>query len=251
MNFELGLPGVAVMRAWVLFICMLSAQAGAQECVILLHGLARSEASMGKLEAVLSREGFAVQNVDYPSTTDVIENLAQKSIPPAIKSCPADSKIHFVTHSMGGILVRQFLSVRKLPRLGRVVMLGPPNRGSEVIDKLGRFPGFHFINGDAGLQLGTGALSVPNTLGAAEFDLGVIAGSRSVNLILSALIPGTDDGKVSVANTKLAGMNEHLVMPVTHPFMMKNDKVIQQVVHYLRTGSFLNLSDGVSVPSVN
>jgi hypothetical protein len=118
-------------------------------------------------------------------------------------------------------------------------MLGPPNQGSEVVDKMANVPGFHFINGDAGLQLGTQSNSVPMSLGAADFDLGIIAGTSSINLILSALIPGDDDGKVSVERTKLSGMNDHIAMSVTHPFMMKNKQVINQVVHYLEHGSFI------------
>jgi hypothetical protein len=117
-------------------------------------------------------------------------------------------------------------------------MLGPPNKGSEVVDKLGDVPGFYFINGDAGMQLGTGQMSVPNRLGKANFDVGIIAGTKSINLILSALIPDTDDGKVSIESTKLEGMHDHIEMPVTHPFMMKNEAVIAQVLNYLRNGHF-------------
>ena len=106
------------------------------------------------------------------------------------------------------------------------------------MDTLGDVPGFHFLNGDAGLQLGTGELSLPNSLGEAKFDVGIIAGTRSINLILSSIIPSTDDGKVSVENTKLEGMNGHIEMAVTHPFMMKNEQVIAQVIRYLNTGSF-------------
>lgn len=134
--------------------------------------------------------------------------------------------------------MRQYLSNHSIKNLGRVVMLGPPNQGSEVVDKLRDVPGFHFINGDAGMQLGTGALSVPNTLGKANFDVGIIAGTRSINLILSTFIPSVDDGKVSIESTKLEGMNDHIEMPVTHPFMMKNEKVISQVISYLKNGSF-------------
>jgi pimeloyl-ACP methyl ester carboxylesterase len=206
--------------------------------VILLHGLARSDRSMNKLQQALLNKGYQVHNVGYASTRSNVEQLAEEAIGPALKLCPKAQKVHFVTHSLGGILVRQYLLRHQIDNLGRVVMLGPPNKGSEVVDKLRDFPGFRFINGEAGLEMGTGESSVPNKLGAANFDLGIIAGTRSVNLILSRMIPGTDDGKVSVENTRLEGMRDHLQMKVTHPFMMRNAKVIEQVIHYLESGRF-------------
>ncbi len=193
---------------------------------------------MNKLEGELLREKFTAINVKYPSREYTIEILAEEAITPALDQCPPEEEVNFVTHSLGGILVRQYISKHEIPRLNRVVMLGPPNKGSEVVDKLGNFPGFRFINGEAGLQLGTGELSVPNKLGKANFDVGIIAGTRSINWILSSLIPNTDDGKVSVERTKLEGMNDHIEMPVTHPFMMKNENVIAQVIYYLKHGSF-------------
>lgn len=207
-------------------------------CVILLHGLARTDSSMDKLEKVLFDEGYYAVNLGYPSRDYSIEILAEKAIEPALAECPTSSDVNFVTHSLGGILVRHYLNEHSIPKLNRVVMLGPPNNGSEVVDKLADMPGFYFINGDAGMQLGTGEMSIPSTLGPAEFDVGIIAGSQSINWILSTLIPDTDDGKVSVESTKLEGMKDHLVMPTTHPFMMMNDDVIEQVVYYLRNGEF-------------
>jgi len=193
---------------------------------------------MSKLEQALQQKGYHVHNVSYASTRKKIEQLAEEAIGPVLKLCPAEHKLHFVTHSLGGILVRQYLSQHEIENLGRVVMLGPPNKGSEVVDRLRDFPGFRFINGEAGLELGTGEGSVPRKLGAANFDLGIIAGTRSIDLILSRMISGPDDGKVSVENTKLEGMHEHLEMDVTHTFMMRNNAVIEQVIHYLETGKF-------------
>lgn len=223
--------------AAVLLINLLSANAYAS-CVVLLHGLARSESSMQVLEHELSDNGFDVVNLGYPSREYSIEILAERAIKPALAECPKNAEINFVTHSLGGILVRQYLSQNEIPELRRVVMLGPPNQGSEVVDKLADVPGFNFINGEAGLQLGTGDLSVPNSLGVANFDVGIIAGNKSINWVLSLLIPNTDDGKVSIERTKLDGMNDHLEMSVSHPFMMKNDKVIKQVLYYLKNGEF-------------
>lgn len=217
---------------------LVTSQVMADECVILLHGLARSDSSMKTMAAELNDAGYMTVNYDYPSTKFTIEELADEAINDALLFCPSHPTIHFVTHSMGGILVRQYLSQHSIDNLGRVVMLGPPNKGSEVVDNLHNVPGYELINGPAGHQLGTDELSVPNKLGPADFELGIIAGTRSINLILSTMLPETDDGKVTVENTKLKGMKDHIALPVTHPFMMKNQEVIEQVIHFLKSGSF-------------
>ena len=208
------------------------------ECTILLHGLARTHHSMTTLGLALENKGYTVVNISYPSREHSIEVLANDVIPRALTYCPKDLAINVVTHSMGAILLRQYLSSKSIPRLHRVVMLAPPNQGSEVVDKLGAYPGFHWLNGDAGMQLGTSVASLPNRLAGAHFNVGIIAGTRSINIFLSTLIPGQDDGKVSVERTKLVGMSDHIVMPVTHTFMMTNKAVIQQVVDYLKKGQF-------------
>jgi pimeloyl-ACP methyl ester carboxylesterase len=225
---------------WVACLLLWPGVSVASEAVILLHGLARTDDSMAHMAEVLQAEGYAVLNVDYPSREAEIESLAATVIEQALMDdrVMAADKIHFVTHSMGGILVRQFLQTNVIDRLGRVVMLGPPNRGSEGVDQLGDYQLFDAINGPAGKQLGTGTNSVPNRLGPVNFELGVIAGDRSINWINSGMIEGPDDGKVSVASTKVEGMKEHLVLHVTHPYLMKNTQVIRETVCFLRTGRF-------------
>ena len=228
---------------WVIVMAItlslpLSDDLHAHECVILLHGLARSDSSMLKLAAVLNAQGYATVNYGYPSTKHSVKKLADEAVGDALSLCPRGSRVHFVTHSMGGLLVRQYLSTQTIANLGRVVMLGTPNKGSQVVDILKNLPGFRAINGPAGMQLGTEAESCPSQLGAANFDVGIIAGNRSINWILSSMLPGSDDGKVTVENTKLKGMSDHVTLPVTHPFMMKNDVVIEQVVNYLKDGLF-------------
>ena len=222
-------------------LLLLSSQALAADCVVLLHGLARTATSMNPMQRALIEEGFETANIGYASRDNTVEELAEIVIPQGLEACRSNNgvgHVHFVTHSLGGILLRQYLSLHPIPDLGRVVMLGPPNKGSEVVDRLGKVPGFHFINGDAGLELGTGEASLPNRLGPANFDLGIIAGTRSVNPFLSTLITGPNDGKVSVENTRLEGMNDHIEMAVTHSFMMGNKAVIAQVIHYLANGCF-------------
>ena len=212
--------------------------AAAGECVVLLHGLWRTDASMGKLERNLGEAGYVARNIAYDSTDYTVETLAAETIPRAVDACGEAETIHFVTHSLGGILIRQYLEEGEIERLGRVVMLGPPNQGSEVVDSYARFKGFEWFAGPAGLQLGTGEASVPRQLGPVNFDVGVIAGTQSINPILSTLLPDRDDGKVSVESTRVEGMNDHLELPVTHVFMMRDDEVMEQVVYYLANGHF-------------
>lgn len=210
------------------------------ECIILLHGLARTQLSMRHLEKALSQKGYTVLNIKYPSRQLPIDELAEAVIKHCIDAAVENESesFSFVTHSLGGILVRQYAEHHELPGLKRVVMLGPPNQGSEAVDKLKYLPGFKWINGPAGLQLGTSENDIPRKLGAVNFELGVIAGQRSNNPFLSYLIPGQDDGKVSVENTKAEGMKDFIAMPSTHTFMMRNPEIIEQTIRFLETGQF-------------
>ena len=214
-----------------------------KDCVVLLHGLGRSARAMNRLENALSSD-YSVINLDYPSRELAIEQLAQTTISEALEQCQADAKVHFVTHSLGGILVRQYLHNHQIENLGRTVMLGPPNKGSELADFLANNGLFEFYNGPAGQQLGTGQDSVPVKLGQVGFELGVVAGNRSFNPVLTKLSSGEHDGIVSVDSSKVEGMTDHIVMPVTHTFMMMDSKVIQQVRFFLSHGKFDHQAQG-------
>ncbi len=210
------------------------------EAIILLHGLARTSRSMNKADKLLTTYGYKIINVDYPSRSADISTLAQQYIAQALKQCDRNdvTKIHFLTHSMGGILLRNYLASQSIDKLGRVVMLVPPNQGSEVVDKLGCWRLFYFFNGPAGLQLGTDKNSMPNQLGPVNFQLGIIAGNKTINPLLSWLIPGANDGKVSVSRAQVAGMNDFIVMPYSHSFIMIREAVIEQALYFIQQGCF-------------
>jgi hypothetical protein len=195
---------------------------------------------MEKMELKLKDAGFIVLNVDYPSRTATIEALSDAAIDTALQDARFEgcSTIHFVTHSLGGILVRSYFKRHESSRPGRVVMLGPPNQGSEVVDTIGSWWLFRKLNGPAGNELGTDNESTPNMLGAVDFELGIIAGDRSINWINSMILPDLDDGKISVERTRVVGMKEHIVVHATHPYLMKNDEVIEETIRFLKTGSF-------------
>ncbi len=216
------------------------------ECVVMLHGLSRTKYSLGKLASEL-RADYDIVNETYPSRSYTVEALARLAVGGAVAKCGQDSskqyaKIHFVTHSLGGILLRQYLSEHKLENMGNVVMLGPPNKGSELVDFFQSSPflslTFNTLNGPAGGQLGTGEYSRPNQLGAVDFPLGVIAGTRNYNLFYRRILNNESDGKVTVDSSKVEGMADHLVLPVDHTFMMLDRRVITQVKQFLKSGQF-------------
>jgi pimeloyl-ACP methyl ester carboxylesterase len=213
------------------------------ECVILLHGLGRTSRSLNKMAEALQAAGLSPVNLDYPSREQTIETLALETIARGLDRCTKIQAhtVHFVTHSMGGVLVRYYLSRHRLENLGRVVMLSPPNRGSEAADHLKDSALYTWFNGPAGQQLVTGPEGLPGQRGPVDFPLGIITGNRHsfFDAWLAEVIPGADDGKVSVERAKVAGMADFLVLPHTHPFIMNAEEVIEQTLHFLHGGRFL------------
>ena len=215
----------------------------AEQCVVLLHGLGRTYRSMDQIENALRASGYRTVNVNYPSRSKTIQELAAEAVPEGLQQCRLKGarQINFVTHSMGGLVLRYYLSTHRVPELGKVVMLSPPNQGSEVADALAGSMIYERINGPAGAQLVTGPEGLPAQLGPVDFTLGIITGNEqtAVDAVLATQIPGENDGKVSVERAKVEGMRDFLVLPVTHTFIVNNDVVIGQTLHFFEHGNFL------------
>lgn len=216
------------------------------ECVVLLHGLGRTSASLEPLARRLRAEGFAVVNYDYATTRgDVAGHAAElaQRLPALVP--PDSARVHFVTHSLGGIVVRQLLADHAVAGVGRVVMLAPPNQGSELADALREAGILGWSLGPASVELGTRATDAPRRLGPVAFECGVVAGDVSFNPFGKLLFDGPNDGKVSVEATKVDGMADLLVVHHGHTFLMNATEVQEQVVRFLRTGRFDHAGDTI------
>ncbi|AWB67614.1 alpha/beta hydrolase [Saccharobesus litoralis] len=212
-----------------------------EQIVVLLHGLARSAMSLLPMELALRHAGFTVININYPSTDHSIDELTQRFVWPKLNALIQQKcALNFVCHSMGGILVRNLAHLHSECLINKVVMLSPPNKGSELVDLFADWRLFQMINGPAGSELGTTLASKPNSLGPVNFNLGVITGDLSLNPILEKLFNGPNDGKVSVERAKIEGMKDFLVVNASHTFIMNNLKVIENTIHFLQNGEFID-----------
>lgn len=219
--------------------------------VVLLHGLGRTGLSMYPLASACRGAGYATLSPSYGFRTAIPAIIADLQPRIADFARSVDGPLHFITHSLGGLVVRALINADRPAALGRVVMLAPPNAGSELVDTLERLGLDRVVLGPASRYLRTARpASAEARLGSVDFDLGIIAGNRSYDPIIPRLLlPDANDGKVSVAATRIAGMRDHIVLPVQHTMMVANTQVIHQALVYLATGAFARGSTGAASAS--
>lgn len=214
---------------------------------IVIHGLGRTSMAMRSLARLLSQQGYVVTNLDYPSTRLPIAELVERYVAPAFADASDVARIDVVTHSLGGILFRYYWAHQATPEIreliDKVVMLAPPNQGSEIPDQLRRWRLAKWILGPVMPELGTDSESIPSQLARQESegfscDIGVVAGTRSYEPWFSPWMPGENDGKVTVASTRLKGMKDFCTIKAGHTFIMDDKQVHRQILHFLGSGTF-------------
>lgn len=208
-----------------------------QQKVMLLHGIWRTSKSMVFIARHLRKQGYAVLNLTYPSTKLPLEALVEE-IHAKIADFAEGATTHFVGHSMGGLLIRAYLTRYRPPTLGRVVMLGTPNHGSEVADFLKDWRLFRRVFGPAGQQHITNQAAIAPLFGPVDYPLGIIAGDRSLDVVCRRIIGKPNDGKVSIESTKLEGMADHCVVPVSHLMLTYRRRVNRLIAQFLKEGRF-------------
>ena len=236
-------------KFWLLFPALLLALPGCEgrpapdeEAVVLVHGLGRSPASMMVLAQRLERAGYGVVTVGYRSLRTAFADQVATVRSVVERCCAESSRVHFVGHSLGGLVIRGYLAETPPGHLGRVVLLAPPNQGSLFVDWLGELPAATEVLGPVGSALGTDSTHIPATLPPPDYDMGIIAGTRSIQPIGHLAIPGPDDGIVSVEQTKVEGVPV-IVLPRSHAFIMSSRYTARAVIEFLRTGEFGEIPD--------
>jgi len=215
---------------------LLPVPALAQETVVLLHGLASIPLSMKYLEGSFEEEGFRVHNIGYPSTDLPIEEAANLVREKVLALEPAGT-IHFVGHSLGNIIIRKMLE-KKVPNLGRIVMIAPPNQGSLTAQRLRDLDIYRWFFGPAGQELSADRENFFKVLPIPSCQFGIIAGGLGTKEGYNPLLPGDDDGTVRVEETMLPGAADFILINSTHTLILFEEETARQTIHFLKTGTF-------------
>lgn len=211
-----------------------------KQLVILLHGMGRTHFSMRSLEKYFKRQGYEVLNESYDSRTTPIEVIAVEHIGKLLGSIESDEyeAIHFVTHSLGGIMLRYYLSHHTIHKLGRIVMIAPPNQGSEVAELYRDKLWYRLATGKPGQQLYMHNNPLLRELKPMPTDVGIMIGTKSSDPWFNHAFAGPHDGKVSVQSARLPEMKDFITVDHGHTFIMNNKKIQQNIKYFLQHGIF-------------
>ena len=213
-------------------------QEGGEESVIVIHGFARRARSMDIIAAEIHKAGYEVRNVDYASLnqniTDIKEDVFEKFNQYISEN--QNKKIHFVGHSLGGLLIRSYLGENKINNLGSVVLMGTPNKGTPLVNEYQDKWYFSWL-GPVVSELGVDTSDFLKTLQAPYYTVGVIAGNKPYTRFATSL-KGSNDGMLTVESAQLEGMRDFIVIDVNHASMKRNPRVIEQVIHFLKHSQF-------------
>lgn len=210
------------------------------DCVVLLHGIGLRAYVMKRLEFALRADGYRVVNLSYPSRKMPFEEIAGTYLPAQLlkHDVARAPHLHFVTHSLGSLVVRKLIADARPANLGRVVMIGPPNQGSTAADLAQKNALLKQFLGGNLVRLGTGEDAIVRTLGPADFDVGIIAGEMFVNPVFGKALGGKNDGAVTVESARLEGMKDFIVVPYSHTLMLWRTEVVDQTRTFLSEGKF-------------
>lgn len=205
------------------------------EAIIFIHGMGRKHHSFRKLQKEAKRRGYITYNQTYSSTKQKVEYSSKQYIEKALDSLKvhAPTKVHFVTHSLGGILIRYYLSHYTIKNLGAIAMLAPPNQGSHITERYKNLFWYKTATGVAGQQLGISNNQLLKSLKPINTKLLIIAGSRSSDPWFNSVFDEPHDGKVSVRATKLAEPHKHITVDAGHTFIMNNAEVQKHIFEFL------------------
>jgi pimeloyl-ACP methyl ester carboxylesterase len=193
---------------------------------------------MEKIASFLMHSGFQILNLSYPSTKETIEDIVETIHPEILAFSQNVTKVHFVGHSMGGLVIRAYLHRYFMTKVGRVVFLGTPNRGNELADFMHHWWLYKMLFGPAGQQLITGYKASKEPLVPINYELGIIAGYRRIGPPACWLTNESSDGIVSITSTKIDGMKDHIIISTGHIMLLFDREVWKQTLSFLKYGQF-------------
>ncbi|MDX1917369.1 MAG: hypothetical protein SFT68_05245 [Rickettsiaceae bacterium] len=233
------------LRYWAKLICfcvyfLQSAYAHGVECVVLVHGFGKGRFSMGRFNSYFIEHGYKTIPVNYASRAYDIKYLAEYEVLPQIEEeSSVCSKIHFVGFSMGGVITRYILAFHRPDNLGRVVFIGSPHAGTELVDYFGQYKWISNLLGPAAMDLHSQSQflnSVPNYV---DYTAGVISGNFSLSPLGWVVFSAKEsDGTVSVESSKIEGMSDHLILKTSHTRLPYSPRVLEETLYFISKGEF-------------